>query len=167
MKQAHQIDPSTPRIALMPALRLVGLSRRYPATPEAMQLLAQQWQEFSRGPGGRIMDQGGTMYGVHIGLFGDSQEDEYFAGVELAASEPVPAGLADLRVPSLTCAVIDHRGPVSEISHTTSALLRDGLRESGKRLASTRPFDLIERYGPKFDPEAARGDIQLIVPVED
>lgn len=145
----------------MPALRLAGLLRRYPATPDAMQRLGKQWQEFSHGPGGRIMDARATLYGVHAGLF-DTREDEYFSGVEIGPAEAVPAGLSELRLPPLTCAVIEHPGPAQEISQTTSIFLREG----GRRLAQVRPFDMIERYGKNFDPQAARGDIQLIIPVE-
>lgn len=145
----------------MPALRLAGFPRRYPASPDAMQLLGKQWQEFSHGPGGRIMDAGATLYGVHVGLF-ETPEDEYFSGVEIGPAEAIPAGLTELRLPPHTCAVIEHPGPVQDISQTTSKFLR----EAGCRLEKERSFDLIERYGKNFDPQAARGDIQLIIPVE-
>lgn len=155
------------RIAHMPAVRLAGLAARYPATPEAMRLLGAQWQQFSRGPGGRIMHAGATMYGVHIGLFGDSGEDEYFSGVEIDERQQVPDGLMERVLPAVTCAVAGHEGTVGEISHATSHLLREVIPAANRRLAANRPFDLIERYGKDFDPVSARGGIQLIIPVED
>jgi AraC family transcriptional regulator len=161
--------PQTPplQIAHMPAIRLAGLIARYPATPEAMRLLGAQWQQFSRSSGGRIMDAGAAMYGVHVGLFGDGGEDEYFSGVEISERQQVPEGLIERRLPAVTCAVADHEGTVGEISHATSHLLRDAIPVANRRLAANRPFDLIERYGKDFDPVSARGGIQLIIPVED
>ncbi len=166
MKQASQ-TASDHRIEPIPAMRLAGLARSYPATAEAMQGLARQWQDLAHGPGGKLLAAGPVMYGIHTGLFGQSGEDEYFSGIEIGAQEPLPAGLSELRLPAITCAVIDHGGPAGDISQTTSILLRDGLHRMGRRLAEARPFDLIERYGRNFDPRTARGDIQLIVPVED
>jgi predicted transcriptional regulator YdeE len=162
MNQAAKMETTAPPIAHMPAIRLAGLVRRYPATAEAMAGLGKQWQDFAHGPGGRLLASGPIMYGVHIGLF-DTNEDEYFCGVEIGAADAIPAGLTELRVPPLGCAIINHDGPVSEISQTTSRFLR----ESTHRLAERRPFDLIERYGKDFDPTKARGDIQLIMPVEE
>ena len=166
MKQALKTENRSPRIAHMPALRLAGLSRRYPATPEAMQRLAKQWQEFAHGAGGTLLAAGPVVYGIHIGLFGNSGEDEYFSGVEIGANDVIAAGLTELHLPPVTCAIIDHGGLANEISLTTSAALTKWLPESGHRLALLRPFDLIERYGKNFDPRTARGDIQLIIPVE-
>lgn len=166
MKQSLKTELEAPRIAHMPALRLAGLMRRYPATPETMKELGKQWQEFAHGAGGKLLATGPVMYGVHIGLFGDSGDDDYFSGIEIGTCDEIPAGLSELRLPAITCAVIDHAGPVSEISQTTSKALREDIRQTGHRLAQSRPFDLIERYGKNFDPRTARGDIQLIIPVE-
>ncbi len=166
MKQAAKTKSEAPRIAHMPAMRLAGLMRRYPATPEAMTGLGQQWQDLAHGTAGKLLASGPIMYGVHIGLF-DTNEVEYFSGVEIGAHESIPAGLSELRLPPITCAVMDHGGPVSEISQATSNFLREGIRDAGHRLARLRPFDLIERYGTNFDPRIARGDIQLIIPVEE
>ena len=162
MKQAFRTEQQAPTVAHMPAIRLAGLMRRYPATPEAMAGLAKQWRDFAHGAGGALLAKGLVMYGIHIGLF-DTNEDEYFSGVEIGARDKIPSGLSELRLPPITCAVIDHDGPVGEISQTTSMVLREG----AVRLASVRPFDLIERYGKGFDPQIARGDIQLIIPVEE
>lgn len=161
MKQAIKTTPESPRIEHMPALRLAGLTRRYPATADAMKLLGAQWQEFAHGAGGALLAAGPVMYGIHIGLFG-AESDEYFSGVEIGAHDRVPTGLSELRLPPITCAVIDHGGPASEISQTTSTYLR----EASHRLPSSRPFDLIERYGKNFDQRSASGDIQLIIPAE-
>jgi predicted transcriptional regulator YdeE len=166
MKQAIRTKPEAPRITPMPALRLAGLMRRYPATPEAMQELAKQWLDFAHGAGSKLLAAGPVMYGVHIGLFGDSGNDDYFSGVEIKTGEVIPAGLSELRLPPMTCAVMDHKGPVGEISQTTSDFLREDIPHTGHQLPRSRPFDLIERYGKNFDPQAARGDIQLIIPVE-
>lgn len=165
MQQAQNTESVVPRIANFAALRVAGLSRRYPATAEAMRLLGQHWQDFAHGAGGKLLAAGPVMYGIHIGLFGDGGEDDYMSGVEIGAGDEVPSGLSELCLPPITCAVIDHAGSASEISLTTAVLL-DWLTRSGLRLANPRPFDLIERYGVGFDPGTARGDIQLIVPVE-
>lgn len=165
-RQSPTAELEAPRIVQMPAIRVAGLTRRYPATGEAMRMLSGQWQDFAHGPGGRLLAGGPVMYGIHAGLFGDGGEDDYTSGVEIGPRDAVPAGLAELRLPPITCAVIDHAGHASEISLTTSAYLRDWLPSSGYRLAPARPFDLIERYGKGFDPASGRGDMQLIIPVE-
>ncbi len=166
MSQTSQTEPASHRITHLPALRLAGLSRRYPATPEAMREIGKQWQDFAHGAGGKLLASGPVMYGVHIGLFGNGGEDEYFTGVAIGAGDPLPASLTERHLPAITCAVIDHAGHASQISQTTGKLMRE-LSGSGPRLAQKRPFDLIERYGKGFDPQTASGDIQLIVPVEE
>jgi predicted transcriptional regulator YdeE len=165
MKTAQRVENATFRVEKRPALRLAGLSRRYPATPEAMMELGKQWMEFAHGPGGALLAAGPVMYGIHVGLF-DQPEDEYFSGVELGATEKIPAGLVELRVPPLSYAVIEHAGLVSEISRATSNFLANGLPASPHRLDTARPLDLIERYGRKFDPAKGAGDIELLIPVE-
>jgi predicted transcriptional regulator YdeE len=165
MKPSIATEPAVHRIANMPALRLAGLSRRYPATPQAMRELGAQWRDFAHGAGARLLASGPVMYGVHIGLF-DTNEDRYFSGIEIGPNEEIPAGLAEMRLGAITCAVIDHAGDAGEISQTISQFLREGIRHSGHRLTKDRPFDLIERYGKNFDPMKARGDIQLVIPVE-
>lgn len=165
MKTAQRVENAAFRVEQRPGLRLAGLSRRYPATPEAMMELGKQWMEFAHGPGGALLAAGPVMYGVHVGLF-DNPEDEYFTGVEIGATDKIPPGLAELRIPPLSYAVIEHAGLVSEISRTTSDVLTNQLPASGNRLASARPLDLIERYGQKFDPAKGSGDIELLIPVE-
>ena len=166
MKQAQGVENETIRIERRPALRIAGLVKRYPATPEAMQTLGKQWMELAHGPAGAILANGPVMYGIHIGLFGDSGEDEYTSGVELRASDEIPSGLIELRIPALDYAVVEHTGLVSEISQTTSDFLVNRLPASSYRLAGARPLDLIERYGKNFDPAKGAGDIELLIPVE-
>jgi predicted transcriptional regulator YdeE len=165
MKTAQRVENATFRVEQRPALRLAGLSRRYPATPEAMMELGKQWMDFAHGSGGALLAAGPVMYGVHVGLF-DKPEDEYFSGVEIGGSEKIPSGLAELRIPPLSYAVVEHAGLVSEISRTTSNFLASTLPASSYRLAAARPLDLIERYGQKFDPAKGSGDIELWIPVE-
>jgi predicted transcriptional regulator YdeE len=166
MKTAQRVENETIRVERRPAFRIAGLVRRYPATPEAMQALGQQWMELAHGPAGALLANGPVMYGIHVGLFGDSGEDEYTSGVEIGASEKIPAGLIELRIPALDYAVIQHTGLVSEISLTTSDFLVNRLPAFSYRLAGARPLDLIERYGKNFDPAKGAGDIELLIPVE-
>lgn len=165
MNQTQKTEANAHRIVQMSAIRLAGLVRRYPATPEAMRALPAQWQDFAHGAG-KLLASGPILYGVHAGLFGNGGENEYFSGIEIDAQEPLPAGFSELYLSAMTCAVIDHAGHASEISQTTGKLLRE-LSGSGPRLAQKRLFDLIERYGKGFDPQSGRGDIQLIVLVEE
>jgi AraC family transcriptional regulator len=166
MKQAQRVENETIRVETRPALRLAGLTRRYPATPEAMQELGRQWMDLAHGPAGKLMTAGAVMYGVHAGLFGDGGKDDYTSGVEIGAVDKIPAGLVELRIPALTYAVIEHLGHVSGISLTTSDFLANRLPRSAYRLATVRQFDLIERYGRNFDPAKGAGDIELLIPVE-
>ncbi len=123
MNQALKTELPAPRIAEMPPLRLAGLSRRYPATPEAMQLLGKQWQELAHGVGAALLAGSPVMYGVHIGLF-DTNEDEDFSGVEVGSvqrvfvvrSSATKARSTRFRIPHrsscATAAILSHaRGP--------------------------------------------------------
>lgn len=165
MKPAYRVENATFRVEQRPALRLAGLRRSYPATPEAMMELGTQWMDFAHGPGGALLAAEPVMYGIHAGLF-DKPEDEYFSGVEIGGTAKIPPGLVELRIPPLSYAVIEHAGLVSEISRATSNFLANELPASAYRLDASRPLDLIERYGRKFDPAKGSGDIELLIPVE-
>jgi AraC family transcriptional regulator len=65
----------------------------------------------------------------------------------------------------MTVAKFAHKGHIAGIKATTKAIFEDGLPAAGLR--SIGPVDLIEVYGPDFDPRSGYGTVGVWVHVED
>jgi|SRR4051812_49194230 AraC family transcriptional regulator len=149
-----------PRIIEAPALTIAGTRAHYTAATKHG--MAAQWQRLiarlDRIPG-RI---GRIAWGV-VANMSDAGVD-YLAGVEVAETAAVTGDLVIVSVPAQHYAAFNHDGTVAEIGATMHAIAQ-WFPRSGLERASGGAADLLERYGEKFDPRAARGDIQLWVPI--
>jgi AraC family transcriptional regulator len=93
---------------------------------------------------------------------------EYGCAVEVSPGRPLPTGWTVLTIPTARYAVFRHDGHVSELPGFEAWILRQWLPSSGqaRRRGICGGLELIERYGPRFDPRAGRGDVGIWLPLE-
>lgn len=142
---------------------LMGRQERYALT-DLHQHIPAQWAWF----GPRIVEIAGRLGDDTFGLCSDSTDEavSYFCGVRPSAGVPTPPDLVTLAVPGLRYAAFAHAGPVAELSQTIVAALGEWLPAAG--LAPYRAAgvpDLLERYGPDFNPQTGLGTIEIWIPV--
>lgn len=158
---APQRALSGPEIRDLPALDLIGLERRYDADPLAG--IPGQWQQFTEHLAGLRPGPGIVAYGV-VSNAGPSM-----AAVTYLCALPGQSGLAEApglvrrRLPALRLAAFALRGHISAIRAATQAIFAEHLPAAGLRPAGG--VDLIEVYGPEFDPATGFGEVGLWVPL--
>ncbi len=155
--------PPAPRLEAKPALTLAGFGTRY--TGETMARIPAQWMRFGSEVGQVTSDP------AAFGLCFEWRDGamEYACAAEAPAAAKLPEAWRRYALPAARYAIFPHEGHVSEMTRTASWILHDWLPASGRKLA--RGFaggvELIEWYGPRFDPQAGFGDIEFWLPLED
>jgi predicted transcriptional regulator YdeE len=120
--------------------------------------MVDQWRTFlaqTEVPGRR----GSNLYGVICGS--DSLGLEYMCGIEVESFAGLPEGTGRMRVPAQRYAVFAHRGPASALRLTWQQIL-EWLPSSEFESAHKPDFEV---YGPRIDPLAAVGGIEVWVGV--
>jgi len=153
-----QLTP--PRFEQKDALLIAGLGARYaqggdPAIPS-------QWQRFSPHVGHVPHQVGDIAYGV-VANFDDEGAFDYICGLEVSRFADLPEGFTSIRLPPRRYAVFMHRGHVSGIPRTMSAIWSEWLPSSGHKFADA-PF--FERYDQRFDPRTGEGEVELWLALE-
>ena len=151
-----------PRLFTGEAMTLVGRRERY-ALADAHALIPVQWAWF-----GPRMPEISARQGVDT--FGLCESDDvaltYFCGVRVPPGPMVPTDLVAIQVPSLLYAGFAHKGPVETLSGTIVAALKDWLPAAGLSVFKAPGVpDLVEHYGPTFDPQTGLGGLDIWVPV--
>jgi len=92
---------------------------------------------------------------------------DYFAGFEVSSDKNLPAEILVIKVPAQEYAIFAHRGHVSEIRDTMSAIWREWLPSSEYQVAfgAGKTPDAIEHYGEAFNPQTGMGDIEIWIPI--
>lgn len=92
----------------------------------------------------------------------------YVSGVEIAGGAAVPPDWIAVRIPAQNYAIFSHDGHVSTIRETARRIGEEWLPGSGREPAQAAPGqpNLIERYGPEFDPNIGAGGIVLWLPIK-
>ncbi len=154
--------PPEPRFEEKPALALAGFGNTY--TGETMARIPAQWMRFG-GEVGPVSDDK-TAFGLCYEWRDGTME--YACAAPARAGARLPAGWRALALPAARYAVFRHDGHVSDMTRVASWILRDWLPTSGRRRARgfAGGIELIEWYGPRFDPQAGFGDIELWLPLE-
>lgn len=150
----------SPRFEDRKRLLIAGLTQRY-AGDEASAGIPEQWQRFATYLG-RIAGQVGK---VAYGAICDTDEQgniEYLSGVEVSDFSSVPRSFGLLCLAPQRCAVFLHRGHISSIRNTWSAIWNKWLPESDQELVGAHCF---ERYGESFDPLTGTGGVEIWIPV--
>ncbi len=136
---------------------LAGLRQRHDFSAAALGIV-DQWRQFltrDEVPG-RI---GPNLYGVMCGS--DATSLEYMCGAEVESLAGLPEDTGRMRVPVQHYAVFAHRGHVSALGSTWQRILA-WFPQSGYESAHKPDFEV---YGPRVDPLAAVGGIEVWVGV--
>lgn len=109
---------------------------------------------------------GRVAYGACVDCAG-TDTFEYLCGVEVSDFAALPRNYVTLRIPAQACAVFVHRGRASTVRHTVRRIFDDWLPRSGFEHGATGldTPDLLECYGPGFDPITGCGEIEIWLPV--
>ena len=140
------------------AMQIVGLSETY---KEGKNDFSAQWKKFVPHLGKIPGQKSNVAYGVMLEAAGGL---EYLAGVEVSGSSEPDGKFKQITFPARKYAVFPHDGPVFTIWKTLDAIHKDWVPASGQVPAEKLLF--IERYGEKFDPATASGDIEIWVPLK-
>ena len=152
---------AAPRFIDADPMLLAGL-RRVHRYHDAPRTIPDQWTAFNAldPMPGRVGD---AAYGVICGSDPERQTFEYMAAIQVASFDGLPADTGRMRVPAQRYAVFTHPESVATIQQTWTAIWEEWLPTSGYRAVRTPDF---ERYGPGYDRESRRGDIEIWFPVE-
>lgn len=155
--------PPAPRFVDSPALALAGFGARY--TAETMGRIPAQWMRFGADVG-QVAGSGPGAYGLCYAWRDGTME--YACACDAAPGARLPEGWRPLPLPAARYAVFPHEGHVSDMTRVASWILHEWLPASGRRAAPgfAGGVELIEWYGPRFDPQAGFGDIEFWLPVE-
>ena len=163
MKAAQHIPLDPPVVESLPAARYVGLARTY----KMNQLggIPQQWETFTQQHLSRLdPSRLPAAYGIVQEATHDREDVEYMCAVPAGAGLAPGDGLVELHLPAMRVAKFTHKGHISGIGATCNAAFEQGLQTAGLR--ATGPVDLIEHYGPEFDPRSGFGSVGLWVHVQ-
>jgi AraC family transcriptional regulator len=162
--EAAAIKLNPPRLQERRSLLMAGLQEHY--TAQTQNKIPEQWKQL---PFGKIAGQLGHMaYGVVLNLNEKTGEFDYFCGVEIATISPAHAKWKTYKSPEQKYAIFCHRENVSRLRDTIHAIFTTWLPTSGQTLAHPTPAspNLIEYYGPNFDPESGTGDMEVWIPIK-
>ena len=162
MKPTQPIELDAPVVESLPATRYVGLARTYRA--DQLGGIPQQWETFAQQHLSRLdPSRVPAAYGIVQDAAHDGEDVEYVCAVPAGAGLAPGNGLVELHLPAMRVAKFTHKGHVSALNATCNAAFEHGLQAAGLR--ATGPVNLIECYGPEFDPRSGFGSVGLWVHV--
>jgi AraC family transcriptional regulator len=149
---------AAPRIVEAGPVRAIGLAQAFSFSTTIG--IPAQWQRFMACYDA-IPEK---LDGIPIGVTGapdDDGEFNYVCAAEVSRFAKVPDGLHKVEIPARKYAVFEHRGHVSRLYETYSAIWNEGLSARGLTLADS---PIIERHNPQFDPRTGEGGLNLWLP---
>jgi AraC family transcriptional regulator len=153
------LDP--PVVENLPAARYVGLARRYAMCE--LGGIPQQWQEFLQHLDGIDRAKAPEAFGIVRNASVNGEDVEYVCALPASSGLRPGGGLEAIELPGMRLAKFTHKGHISGIRATTRAVFEEGLPAAGLRAQG--PVDMIERYGPEFDPRSGFGPVGLWIHV--
>lgn len=157
-----------PEIYVQPEITLIGMKTRFFSVDSEKNNIAQKLPALWEGFLARHLEILHTVPGLCYGVVQQAPEQtdqlEYFAGIEVKANAPVPNAMERLRLPSARYAKFVHRGKVDLIDKTVNYIYSSWLARSGMR--HTYAADL-ELYGADYHPASDSSVIHYAIPVAD
>jgi AraC family transcriptional regulator len=162
MPQIKSLKMGAPQFCERPMLLIAGFQHYFKFQDRGG--IPSLWQRFTEHIGHIPTEVRGSTYGVCLTpSSGDDEGFDYLAGVEVRSFDLLAEGLVGLRIPSQTWARFSHQGHVSEIASTCAGAV-EWLRAEGRAAAGGRA-QMIEYYGPGFDPRTGLGGCEVWLPV--
>lgn len=153
------LDP--PTIDTLPGAAYVGLARTYAVA--GLGGIPEQWGEFQSHLAGLDREKVGSAFGIVRNAAPNGETLEYVCAVPAGRGLEASGGLDEFRLPDMKIARFAHKGHIAGIKATTRAIFEEGLPAAGLRPVG--PVDLVEHYGPDFDPRSGFGTVGLWVHV--
>jgi AraC family transcriptional regulator len=153
-----------PRFEIRRGMLIAGFQGHYDTN--TVNDIPLQWQRF--GPDfGKVpgqLDHSG--YGVVFNM-NSGKGFDYVSGVAVSSRTAVPEKFVVVSIPERKYAIFCHREHVSKLKDTVTAIWQQWLPSSGYAVPSTTGTpDIIEWYGPNFDPHTGMGDMEVWVPIK-
>jgi AraC family transcriptional regulator len=152
-------DPGKPRICDLDATRILGLAEQLTWSETAR--IPALWQRFM--PYMPLIQD--WTIGLPIGALFPTGEDgtfEYVAAIPVSRLGSVPRELVGREFPAQTYAVFEHRGHITRIGETYTAIWNRALPEIGRMQADA---PVLEDHNPTFDPRTGEGGLTIWVPL--
>jgi AraC family transcriptional regulator len=127
--------------------------------------IASLWHAFGPHVGAITNTIPGAAFGLCLGPAdpGDENGFDYAPAVQVSSLADLPEGLSGIRTAAREWAVFHHAGHVSTLGATCAAA-GAWLATSG-RAPQQGPMQMIERYGPEFDPHTGNGGCEVWLPL--
>lgn len=148
-----------PSVEKLGQLRVVGLSDR--CSFDTVINIPAQWQRFMSSYG----DIPSKLKAIPIGLNYPSDDDgffDYVCAAEVSEFGRTPKEFTQLSVEPGRYAVFEHKGHVSKIFETYTAIWNDALTSNDLSIADA---PVIERHNSSFDPRTGEGGLTLWFPL--
>ncbi len=158
-REAREVAP--PAVTTTHAARYVGLPRRYQVTE--LGGIPRQWEEFQRHLAHLDRASAPPALGIVRNVAPGGEDVEYTCALPMGCGLRARDGLEELELPSMHVAQFTHTGHISGIHASTCAVFERALPQAGLR--PTGEVELIEVYGPEFDPRTGFGPVGLWVQV--
>jgi AraC family transcriptional regulator len=157
MTAPQQVPLASPEIAQMPPSRFVGLTRTYDVS--GLGGIPDQWQHFVSHIAHLDPKRVGGAYGIVRNAAPNGEKVAYSCAIREGLVLDEGGEIATITVPAMRLAKFTHRGHISAIRASTMSIFAHELPQLG--LIPRGPIDLIEYYGPGFDPHTGFGEIGL------
>jgi AraC family transcriptional regulator len=157
MTAPQQVPLASTEIAQMPPSRFVGLTRTYDVS--GLGGIPDQWQHFVSHIAHLDPKRVGGAYGIVRNAAPNGEKVAYSCAIREGLVLDEGGEIATITVPAMRLAKFTHRGHISAIRASTMSIFAHELPQLG--LIPRGPIDLIEYYGPGFDPHTGFGEIGL------
>lgn len=162
MNAPQRIPLASPTVEILPAADYVGLSQTYPVT--GLGGIPEQWQRFTPFLVGHDRGKIGNAYGILRNASPNGETVVYTCAIRAGLGLEAGGELKALSLPAMRIAKFAHKGHISAIKATTGAIYGE-LPHLG--LQAVGPCDMIECYGPDFDPETGFGTVGIWIHIAD
>lgn len=159
MNSQNNLKPEPVDFETRPAMKLVGLSRRF--TEDTMKTVPALWQELVPWMGRLPGEVAGPTYGVSYD-FKDGGFS-YFCGAETRDPADVPPELTVLDVPKQFCAIFEHHGHISGFQETFKAVWSHYFAHA--EVKAVEGYEL-EIYDERFNLDSDKSVVAIAVPVD-
>jgi AraC family transcriptional regulator len=158
-----------PRLEEFGPATIAGLVEQHaPATMR--ETIPAQWRRFAPDIAYITGRRDPNTYGIWYHVLAGRPHFSYMTGVAVGDFATTPEHLGRSLLQKMQFAKFAHEGDVTTLRNTIDAIMKQWLPQSGMRHAGSDPGaeapDFIERYGPGFDPNTGRGDIEVWAPVK-